>query len=343
MGRLLKWLASAALIGVLGWSGWWYLGAEGQKAGIEAWLDAQRQRGWEAEIEKLDVAGYPLDFHLQAEGIEITDRRAGWRWIAPRLRAASRSYSPTRIEVTWPTRQQVGGRGDLVEVTAERMVTLLDLRPGPSMELREASSDVAALRLDAQSGWQAGAEALSVLLAEKAAGDAPPNSYDLKIAADRVLLPEQVVARIDPTGFLEPRIDRVTVLANAAFDQPLGRGTLERGDTALSRATIREAGFVWGEMRLTVSGAFEVDANGYPVGEIRIEAREWRQMLRLAVRAGVIGRGMADDIARGIELFTAMTGGGDVLSAPFGLSGGKIRLLAFPIADAPRFPVPRAE
>jgi len=148
---------------------------------------------------------------------------------------------------------------------------------------------------------------------------------------------------LDPTGFLEPRIDRVTVLANAAFDQPLGRGTLERGDTALSRATIREAGFVWGEMRLTVSGAFEVDANGYPVGEIRIEAREWRQMLRLAVRAGVIGRGMADDIARGIELFTAMTGGGDVLSAPFGLSGGKIRLLAFPIADAPRFPVPRAE
>lgn len=342
MARVLKWLAGLVVAAGLGWTGWWFLGSEGQKAGIEAWLEAQRQRGWTAEVGALDVQGYPLDFKLQAADIEMADPRAGWLWRAPEIRAESRSYAPTRIAVTWPRKQVFGGRFDMVSVTSDSMTTLLDLRPGSAMELREAASDVTALRMVAGAGWKAGAEALGVRVAERAE-DAPPNTYDLNLKADSVDLPRQLVARIDPTGFLKPKIDRFTVLANGTFDRALGRETVERGDIRLRRATIREAGFQWGEMRLSVSGAFDVDERGFPVGQIKIEAKEWPQMVRLAVRSGIISAGMGRQVEQAIKLFVGFTGGGNDLSAPLGLADGKIKLGPFAIADAPRFKVPRDE
>jgi len=151
-----------------------------------------------------------------------------------------------------------------------------------------------------------------------------------------VTLPKEIVEQIDPTGWLQPKIGKLTFLAHGAFDDPLDRKTVEDGRLALRQATIREAGFEWGDMRLVLKGSFEVDDFGYPVGSIEVEAREWRQMVRLARRSGVIDRGMEANIVQGIELFTALLGGGDDLSAPFGLSDGKIKLGPFAIADAPR-------
>ncbi len=154
-------------------------------------------------------------------------------------------------------------------------------------------------------------------------------------------LPEQLVARIDPTGWLKPQLDRLTVIGHAALAQPIALRTLEEGQIALRAATLREVGFDWGEMRLVVSGAFEVDDQGYPEGSITVEAREWRQMLRVAVSSGVIDGGTADTIKTAIEFVTALTGSGETLSAPLNLSGGKLRIGPFAVADAPRLAPPR--
>ena len=93
-------------------------------------------------------------------------------------------------------------------------------------------------------------------------------------------------------------------------------------------------------MRLVARGAVKIDERGFPVGEISIEAREWRQMIRLAVSARIIDDGTARTITRGIKFLTALTGSGDDLSLPLGLSGGKIRLGPLAIADAPRLAPP---
>ena len=94
-------------------------------------------------------------------------------------------------------------------------------------------------------------------------------------------------------------------------------------------------------MRLVASGAFRVDDDGYPDGEIEVEAREWRQMLRLAVTSGLIDRDTARTIESAVEIITALTGGGEDLTAPLGLSGGKVRIGPVPIANAPRLAPPR--
>lgn len=336
MAGVIRWLVTLALLAAGGWSGWWYLGASGQEAGIAAWLDNQRDRGWIAETGAIEVEGFPLDFRTTITDVQIADTRQGWTWEAPVLKAASRSFEPTRIVLTWPDRQSFTGQGDRAEVRAALAETVLDLRPGPSMELRQAATRIETLRIQAERGGKSGADRLSVDLAERAADRSPPNSYELRIDAREVLLPEFLVARIDPTGWLKPRIDKLTVRAHGALADPLGRATVETRQVALKAATISEASFEWGPMRLALSGQFTVDAKGYPEGEIAVEAREWRQMVRLAVSAGAIDTETAQSVIKAIEVVNALAGGREDLRAPFRLAGGKIRLGPFAIADAPR-------
>ena len=336
MARAIRWILTLAITAAAGWSAWWYLGARGQEAGVEAWLDNQRKRGWQTETGSIEVTGYPLDFRMRIGELVIADPRQGWAWAAPALQAASRSYEPTRIVVTWPDSHTFAGPGDRAMVRSAVAETILDLRPGPSMELRQAASRFETLRIDAQRGGKSGADKVSVDLKERAAELSPPNSYELDVQALEVLLPEFVVQKIDPTGWLKPKIDKLTVKAHGAFRDPLSRHTIETGQAALTAATIREASFEWGPMRLAVSGEFKVDANGYPEGEIAVEAREWRQMVRLAVSAGAIDQGTADTVIQAIEFVNTLAGGREELRAPFKLAGGKIRLGPFAIADAPR-------
>lgn len=341
MWRLGKLLITLAIVACIGWSIWWFLGAKGQETGIQAWLDNQRARGWQAEAETVEVSGFPLDFKMVAQDLRLADPKAGWSWSAPALNADSKAFMPTRIAVTWPEKQSLSVPGERVDITSSVMNTLLDLRPGPSMQLRETSGTIEALTLAARSGWTASAAHVDTRLAERPEDLAPPNSYDMRLKAQKVKLPKQLVARIDPTGWLKPSVDTLTVLGHAAFDQPLDRHVIEQGQLAVRAATIREAGFEWGDMRLVFKGAFVVDDDGFPDGKIEIEAREWRQMIRLAESSGLVDRGTAKTITRAVEFVTALAGSGDDLALPLGLSGGKVRIGPFSIANAPRLAPPR--
>ena len=340
MARMIRWLTVLGVLGAGLWSAWWYAAARGQEAGVEAWLEGQRGRGWLAEARAVEVQGYPLDFRMTATEVNLSDPRNGWFWAAPILTANSLAYEPTRIAVTWPARQVLAVPGDQAEIRSETAETILDVRPGPSMELRQAATDVRKLTVTGQLGWDASAEALSLNVAERDADLGPPNSYELSAEAVALILPRQIVAHIDPTGWLKPKVDRFTVQAHGSFEKPLGRTSFETGEAILTAATIREAGFQWGDMRLVLSGQFRVDNRGYPEGSLDIEAHEWRQMVRLAVRSELIDNDTASSIIKAIEFVNAMAGGRDELRAPLKLSEGKIRLGPFAIADAPRFPPP---
>lgn len=339
--RLWKLITTLVVLALLGWVGWWFLGAKGQEAGIEAWFDQQRKRGWQAEAASVEVTGFPTDFNMRLADLYLADPQNGWSWKAPDLSADSKAFQPTRINVTWPTTHSLAVPGERADISAKSMTSVIDLRPGPAMELRESSGQIDALVIKGQSGWQASAAAAKIKIAERPDDLAPPNSYDVRVMAGNVKLPKKLVKRIDPTGWLKPSVDTVTVKGHASFDDPVDRSVVEDGRIALRAATIREAGFEWGKMRLILRGAFKVDDDGYPVGEIKIEAREWRQMVRLAVSSGVIDRDTAKSITKGVEFLTALTGGGDDLSAPLGLSGGKVRIGPFAIANAPRLAPPR--
>ena len=307
MRRIFKWVGVLAIVFAAVWSGWWYIGATGQKSGLEVWLEQQRDQGWQAEASSIDVSGFPTGFRMEVKDLTLSDPATGWSWDAPLLISENTPDTPTRIAVTWPDRQTMAVPGDRAEILSQKMQALLDLRPGPSMELREISGEIEALAISGQQGWTAGAETVDLKIAERPEDLGPVHAYDLQLEGVKIKLPKEIVARIDPTGWLRPSVDNLTVLGHAAFDDPLDRLTVEQGRMALRAATIREAGFEWGDMRLVVKGAFEVDDNGYPVGDIKILAREWRQMVRLAISSGIIDRDTARTVTDAVEFVTALT------------------------------------
>lgn len=341
MKRLTKLFIIACVLATVGSLGWWFVGAGGQQAALTGWLEKQRDRGWQAEAAVIDISGFPLDFNTRITDLRLADPKTGWSWSAPTLAADSKSFQPTRINVTWPTSQIVAVPGEQAEISANAMTSVIDLRPGPSMELREISSEISALAIAAQSGWKASAASADIDISERSEDLAPPNSYDLRLVAAKVKLPKNLVANIDPTGWLKPSVEAITVKGHAAFDNPIDRSVVEDGRLALRAATIREAGFEWGDMQLVVKGAIEVDDDGFPVGNVDVQAKEWRQMLRLATSSGAINRKTAKSVRKAVEFLTSLTGSGDNLSMPLALSGRKVRIGPFAIANAPRLAPPR--
>jgi len=334
--RFISLFFGALLLVAIGWSLWWYLAAEAERRGVETWLAKQRERGWQAEAQSIEVTGFPMALRLAIDRLALTDPRNGWSWQAPNLLIESRPWEPTRAEINWPARHRLATPGEQVAISTETMESLLDLRPGTALELRQATTEFSGLVLESSAGWAASARSAEVRIAERSEERAPANSYDLRLSAAEVSLPEWLVARLDPTGWLESRVDRVTVIGHAALAEPIGLATVETGRIALRAATLREVGFEWGHMELVASGSFTVDHEGYPDGQIRVEAREWRRMVRLAVTSGLIGEDTANAVTKGIEILTMLTGGGDSLSAPFNLSGGKLRIGPVAVADLPR-------
>ena len=193
----------------------------------------------------------------------------------------------------------------------------------------------------ARSGWTGGAKTVDLKIAERPEGTGPANSYDLRGEASGVKLPKELVNDLDPTGLLKPSVDQVTLIGHAALDQPLDRATVEDSRLAIRAATIRQAGFAWGDMKLILSGAFQVDDQGYPVGKLKVEAREWRKIVKLAIKSGLIDSDTGETIESAVELVTALSGGGDDLSLPLRLKNGDVRLGPFAIAEAPRLAPPR--
>lgn len=341
MARIVVLILGAIVIAGCGWIAWWYIGAEGQRSAFELWLEKQRERGWQAEAATVDMAGFPSAFQLTVTGLNLADPRNGWSWQVPVAKAESRSSAPTRIAVTWPETQSLGTTEDQFTLQAASLSTLLDLRPGPSMELREAATDASGAVLTARSGWKGSASRIGISVKERGEDISPPNSYDLRAEASKIKLPPELLKDLDPTGLLKPTVDRFTLTGHAAFDQPIDRLTLEESRMAMRAATLREVGFAWGDMKLVIKGSVQVEDSGYPRGKLQVDAREWRQIVQLAVKTGVIGEGTADTIAGAVQLLTALTGAGDDLSLPLTLKSGEVRLGPFTIADAPRLAPPR--
>ena len=55
-------LLAVILLSALGWSGYWYFGAQAVERGLSTWLDQRADEGWIAEYASLDTAGFPNRF-----------------------------------------------------------------------------------------------------------------------------------------------------------------------------------------------------------------------------------------------------------------------------------------
>ena len=335
--RIVTILIGAALLGALAWTGWWYALARGQEAALAAWFEDRARAGWQAEHDGIALAGFPLRLEREIAGIRLADPRTGWAWTAPWLRVESETLAPNRFDVTWPGAQSLAVPGERTDITSATMAATLALQPDTALGLVHASAEVAGLDVRARSGWTARAGSVVADIAERVNDD----GYAITFRAERVLLPEPWMARIDPTGLAGRELERMTFDGSAVFDAPLDRHLIEDGRLALRAMTIRRAGFQWGQLRLEARGAIRVDERGYPKGKIKLTARHWREIIAMARRSGAIGADMAEALEVALELVALLGGDRDELDVTFRFRDGEVWIGPVSIGRAWRLAPPR--
>jgi hypothetical protein len=320
----------------LAWSGWWYYGATSRRAAIEEWLAERRAEGWVAEADEVRVTGFPNRFDAVVTGLDLADPEAGWAWSAPAFQILSLSYQPHHVIAVWPGEQSFSWLGHSVLVGAGAFRGSVVFRPDLALELDRTVLEIENMALKGEGGWTAEL-ALGRFATRRAdSGDAPGFAYDMGVTAEGLRLPDPLRERLDRTGVLPETIGEMRVDATLFFDRPLDRAALEDENPQLQRVEIRDISLDWGRLDLRGLGELVADAEGYAEGRIELRARNWREMLELAVGAGAIGAGVAGAVEAGLGLLATVSGDGDSIEVPLIFEEGRAYLGPIAIGDAPR-------
>ncbi|MFO7771616.1 MAG: DUF2125 domain-containing protein, partial [Roseovarius gahaiensis] len=129
--------------------------------------------------------------------------------------------------------------------------------------------------------------------------------------------------------------DALSVDMTVEFDKPWDRTAIEDARPQPRHIDIQLAEARWGQLELQMAGEMRVDSSGQATGEIMIKARNWRDILDLAVNAGAMPKGMADTVGDGLGLIAQMAGNPKTLDIPLGLRNGRVFLGPVPIGPAP--------
>ncbi len=321
------------IVAGLGWSAYWFLGARGVETATRGWLEDRREEGWQVEYSDLSVKGFPNRFDTTISDLILTDPDTGLSWQAPFFQLFALSYQPNHLIAIWPNEQSFATPFQKVRITSENMRASLVVKPGQALELDRANLTMDTANFISTDGWEAGFESLRAGVRET---ERQPNTYDIAVKADTLRPGERFQSFVDRSGQLPEVIDGVNLDLVVRFVAALDRRTIEDRRPDIAALEINDARGTWGELALRAAGDMQVDAQGYPDGDLDLNARNWRKMLALSVEAGA----MSADAARAAEfalgLLAGVSGGEESLDASLSFSDGRTFLGPIPIGKAPK-------
>lgn len=316
------------------WSGFWYFGQLGVREGFSAWLEARRAEGWVAEAAQVETVGYPNRFDTGFTELQLADPDTGLAWEAPYFQINALSYKPNHVIAVWPERQLVATPEQKYVVESADMrasiITGADIRL--PVERVTLTAETLAITPEGREAGPTRAAALRLAMERKATTGA---TYRLGFAADGLSPALDWRVRLDPAGKLPERFDALSADMTVAFDKPWDRSAIEVARPQPRKIDIRLIEARWGRLELQAAGAVTVDAAGLPEGEIVVKARNWREILQMAVASGTLPQGFANTLEDGLSLISQMSGNPKTLDVPLNFKGGRVRLGPVPLGPAP--------
>lgn len=322
------------LLLALVWSAWWGFGSFVMRSTLTTWFDARRAEGWQADMSGLAVSGYPSSFTATLSDPALADPETGLAIAADNLRLEARSIWPGHITLHLPdTPILVASPLERLYLALQDSWMALHLRPGTAGELERAAWLGAAWELTGPSGPLVSAEALQ---AEMVQTDTPER-YRLEFAAP-AFRPGSVVreALFVPDNW-PLTFDRMALRADITFDRPWDRRALDerRPQPRVIKLALAEA--AWADLRIALAADLAIDAEGVPEGTVAVQARNWRTMIDLATRAGLLPPDYREATENTIERLAALSGNPDTLDLQLNLRGGFVAVGFIPVGPAPRF------
>nr|WP_239113547.1 DUF2125 domain-containing protein [Shimia biformata] len=315
----------------LGWAGYWVFGAQALKGAWSQWFADRTENGWVAEVDELKVAGFPNRFDVTFDGLDLADPRSGLAWSAPFFQIFALSYRPNHVIAVWPHEQTIAIPGQRVSVDSGDMRASLVLGDKTSLPLERMNFVTETPVLTSDAGWQSAAETVNVALHRQ---EPAQSTYRLAVTATGYTPP--AFLREASSTALPHSLSSLELDMTTTFNAPWDRFAVERARPQPTRINLDKAQATWGELHLAAAGTVDVDASGYPVGEVTVRLTNWREMVALARASGQVPEGVMDGVEKGLELLAGLSGNSQTLDVPLTFKNGRIWIAIVPLGAAPR-------
>lgn len=329
-------LLALILIATFAYSAYWYVGSSAKETAIKSWLDDRRAAGWVAEYADLSVRGYPNRFDTRVIDLKLADPRSEWAWSAPVFQVLALSYQPNHVIAVWPPEQKISTPDQTITVTSGDMRASVKFEPDTALALSALTMDLTDIQMTSTADWTSRIAKAQLATRQSAAADF---GHDVYFRAEKLKPARVLRLLIDPEGRLPDVFDTVTLDTTLTFDAAWDRHAIEGRKPEFRRIELRTVNAVWGQMEFQATGALDVDEAGYPSGEIAVRAKNWRDMLNIAVSAGAIPAELAGTLESGLDLLAGLTGNPDTIDAPLKFKNRVMLLGPIPIGPAPKIRV----
>lgn len=332
------------LLGTGLWSGYWFVGSDQIRKGVEAGFADAASQGLVAQKSGLTVAGFPNRFDVTVEGLNLADRRSGIAWDAPFVQVFAMTWKPWHVIAAFPPDQQVTVGGQVIDLASQGLKASFRARPATDVPLAAIILEADSLTATSTSGWTIGTGRNVISLSAdeevEGAGDAP-NTYlfaaDLaRITPDPAFLAAVKAVTIPdlPASDLPDTVDGIRSGVYLTFTAPLDR---HAGETRplLTKIDISQFAFTWGPLSATAKGQVQADDQGFAAGEVTVEVTNWNRLPALLVAAGLITPEAAPTVSRGMQALAAQSPDLSVLSLKLTLADGRMSFGPFPLGPAP--------
>lgn len=328
MRRLLWIFTSLALI----WCIWWGVASAVLRGSVQTWLEARQAEGWQAEAQ-IDGGGFPSTLVAQLKSLALADPATGVALEADTLRLEADAWWPGRARVHLPASpMRLAAPDGRAELLMDQGLMTLQLAPSAALTLRDLSWTSGPWGISQPAGSLVSADALILAMQQTEA----PKTYTFDINAQTLApgtrLREALRVPTDwPLAFESFRADMTVT-----FDRPWDLRALEDRRPQPRQVVLSLAEAAWGTLRLNLAADLEVDAEGIPTGEIRIQARNWRTMLDLAQTAGLLPPQLRPQAESVLSSLAGATGNPNTIDVTLTARGGFLALGFIPLAPAPR-------
>ena len=331
--RKMVWLL---VILVLGWTGYWFVGARGTEAAISAWIAARQGEGWQAEAAAVDTGGFPLRFDTVINAPLFADPVTGVAFAADMLEIDSGAYAPTRLTARLSEQATISTPYQNIAVAHNGAVAELFVEAGPALTLDHASVTLDQVTLSSDLGWGVTLDHGGV--DSQRHGD-DPLTHALSLTATGLAPSAGIMAALDPDGLVSDRFETFDAALDVTFEKAWDISALEGPRPQPRHIKIDRIAATWGKLDLRLAGAFDVDARGVAEGKIAIKATNWREMIALAESTGVLTPDLAQLATRVGGMLAGLSGNAETIDAELTLTNGMIVLGFIPLAPAPRFAI----
>jgi len=330
----MKRLTAIVVIAASLWAGYWFMGATGLKRGLEAWLQERRAAGWQADVADLTVMGFPNRFDTTFGEFVLADPNSGWAWQVPFFQLLALSYRPNHVIAVWPNSQTLATPLQKLQISSASMQASLRLGSSTDLPLERANLVADTLLITDEAGESTAMTALRMAV-ERVEGHAA--RYHFGFAAEDLEPAKSARLALDMGGNLPPRFSNFSADITADFTQAWDRAALESRRPQPVMVDIAAINAQWGQMELAMAGQLQIDAAGVPTGQVVIKARNWRDILAMAVASGAVPQALARQAEQGLQMLAQMSGDPNTLDLPIDFRAGLIMVGGvLPLGPAPK-------